>query len=77
MGVSGDDLSRQFRQVIGIATQEYLRRYRFARSMEMLQAGVPVGDVARKVGFRSLCHFSREFKREMGITPSQYRTQND
>ncbi len=77
VGVSGDYLSRQFRQVIGIATQEYLRRYRFARSMEMLQAGVPVGDVARKVGFRSLCHFSREFKREMGITPSQYRTQND
>ena len=77
MGVSGDYLSRQFRRVIGIAAQEYLRRYRFARSMELLQAGCPVGEVARQVGFRSLCHFSREFKREMGITPSQYRTQND
>ncbi|MBQ8953139.1 MAG: helix-turn-helix domain-containing protein [Clostridia bacterium] len=77
VGVSGDYLSRQFRRVIGIAAQEYLRRYRFARSMELLQAGSPVGEVARQVGFRSLCHFSREFKREMGITPSQYRTQND
>ncbi len=76
-GVSGDYLSRQFRRVIGIAAQEYLRRYRFARSMELLQAGMPVGEVARQVGFSSLCHFSREFKREMGITPSQYRTQND
>ena len=77
VGVSGDYLSRQFRRVIGIAAQEYLRRYRFARSMELLQAGNPVGEVARQVGFRSLCHFSREFKREMGITPSQYRAQND
>jgi len=77
VGVSGDYLSRQFRRVIGIAAQEYLRRYRFARSMELLQAGMPVSSVASQVGFRSLCHFSREFKREMGITPSQYRTQND
>lgn len=77
VGVSGDYLSRQFRQVIGIAAQEYLRRYRFARAMELLQAGTAVSDVAAQVGFRSLCHFSREFKKEMGITPSQYRTQND
>ena len=76
-GVSADYLSRQFRRMIGIAAQEYLRRYRFARAMELLQAGAAVGDVARQVGFRSLCHFSREFKREMGVTPSQYRTQND
>ncbi len=76
-GVSADYLSRQFHRMIGIAAQEYLRRYRFARAMELLQAGSAVGDVAKQVGFRSLCHFSREFKREMGVTPSQYRTQND
>ena len=76
-GVSADYLSRQFRRMIGIAAQEYLRRYRFARAMELVQAGGAVGDVARQVGFRSLCHFSREFKREMGVSPSQYRTQND
>lgn len=77
VGVSADYLSRQFRRVIGIAAQEYLRRYRFARAMELLQSGAAVGEVASQVGFRSLCHFSREFKREMGVTPSQYRTQND
>ena len=77
VGVSADYLSRQFREVTGIAAQEYLRRYRFARAMELLQTDLPVGDIARQVGFGSLCHFSREFKREMGITPSQYRTQNE
>ncbi len=77
VGVSGDYLSRQFRQVLGIAAQEYLKRYRFARAMALLQTEQPVGDVASQVGFRSLCHFSREFKKEMGVTPSQYRSQND
>jgi len=75
VGVTGDYLSRQFKQVTGIAVQEYLRRYRFARSMELLQSDLPVGEVARAVGFSSLCHFSREFKKELGITPSQYRAQ--
>lgn len=76
-GVSGDYLSRQFKQVTGIAAQEYLKRYRLARAMALLQAGRPVGEVAKAVGFRNLCHFSREFKKEMGVTPSQYRNQNE
>ena len=75
--MSGDYLSRQFRRVTGIGVQEYLRRYRFARSMELLQAGKPVSEAARETGFQSLCHFSREFRREIGVTPSQYREQRD
>ncbi len=76
-GVSGDYLSRQFRLSLGIAAQEYLKRYRFARAMELLQTGLPVSDVAKQVGFANLCHFSREFKKEMGLTPSKYRAQNE
>ena len=75
IGVSGDYFSRQFKQVTGIAPVEYLRRYRFARAMELLAAGESVTDVSRQVGFRNLCHFSREFKNQLGVTPSQYRKQ--
>ena len=77
VGVSGDYLSRQFRQSLGIAAQEYLKRYRFARAMALLQTGQPVGTAAKEVGFRNLCHFSREFKKELGVTPSQYRNQEE
>lgn len=75
VGVSNDYFSRQFKQVTGIAPVEYLRRYRFARAMELLTGGMPVTDVAHQVGFRNLCHFSREFKNQLGVTPSQYRRQ--
>lgn len=76
VGVSGDYLTRQFKQVIGITPLDYLKRYRFARAMELLQQSVSVTEVAERVGFMSLSHFSREFKKELGITPSQYRNQN-
>ena len=62
-----------FKQVTGIVPVEYLRRYRFARAMELLQAGQSVSEVALAVGFRNLCHFSREFKAQLGLTPSQYK----
>lgn len=75
VGVSNDYFSRQFKQVTGIAPVEYLRRYRFARAMELLTGGMSVTDVAHQVGFRNLCHFSREFKNQLGVTPSQYRRQ--
>jgi len=77
VGVSADYLSRQFRQALGIPAQEYLKRYRFARAMALLQADMPVSQAAKEVGFHSLCHFSREFKKEMGVTPSQYRNQEE
>lgn len=73
VGVSSDYFSRQFKQVTGIVPVEYLRRYRFARAMELLQAGQSVSEVALAVGFRNLCHFSREFKAQLGLTPSQYK----
>lgn len=77
VGVSADYLSRQFHKALGIAAQEYLKRYRFARAMALLQTDMPVGEAAKEVGFSSLCHFSREFKKEMGVTPSQYRNQDE
>lgn len=77
VGVSSDYLSRQFRQVTGITTQEYLRRYRFARAMSLLQKNCSISEVAQRVGFRTLSYFSREFTRELGIPPSKYRSQNN
>ena len=75
-GVSPDYLTRQFRMVIGITPVEYMKRYRFARAMELLQSGNSVTSAAARVGFQNLCHFSREFKKALGVTPSQYRKQN-
>ena len=77
VGVSDDHLTRQFKQVTGITTQEYLRRYRFARAMDLLQAGCSVAQAAKQSGFRTLSYFSREFTKELGVTPSLYKNQSN
>ena len=75
-GVTPDYLSRQFKAFTGVGVQEYLRRYRFAKATERLSGGETVGEVAFGVGFSSLAHFSREFKKEMGVTPTAYAREN-
>lgn len=77
VGVSDDYLTRQFKQVMGLTTQEYLRRFRFARAMSLLQTDCPVAEVAQRTGFRTLSYFSREFSKELGVTPSKYRNQTN
>lgn len=76
VGVTPDYLSRQFKILTGAGLQEYLRRFRFAKAAELLLGGISVGDTANAVGFTNICHFSREFRKELGVAPTQYVKQN-
>lgn len=75
VGVTADYLSRQFKKVTGIGTQEYIRRYRLSRAITCLQQGFAVSEAAEKSGFHSASYFSREFKKEMGVAPSRYKSE--
>ncbi len=76
LGISPDHLTRQFRQAMGITPIDYLRRYRFARALELLRRQQPVGEVSAAVGFRHISHFSREFKAMFDMTPSAFQRQS-
>ena len=75
VGVTADYLTRQFKLLAGITPLTYLRRFRIARAMELLGQGISASEAAQRVGFHSLSHFSREFKRELGISPTQFKQQ--
>ncbi|MEG0766899.1 MAG: AraC family transcriptional regulator [Clostridia bacterium] len=74
--ISPDHLTRQFRQTMGITPMEYLRRYRFARALELLRRQTPVSEVCMAVGFHHLSHFSREFKALFDMTPTAFQRQS-
>jgi two-component system, response regulator YesN len=65
---------RVFRQENGMSFAQYLLRYRIERACERLcRRGALAKEVAYSVGFNDLSYFTRAFKRQVGVCPSQYQ----
>lgn len=66
---------RLFKTVVGEAVHQYIRRIRmeFAANQLMFDEAATVLDIATKSGFSSVSSFSRAFKLAMGISPGQWR----
>ena len=71
-GVSKFHLTRQFARIVGVPPHAYQNRLRVNRACELLNQGVPVGEVARRTGFADASHLSRHFKRATGTTPGRF-----
>jgi len=74
VGVSEDYLTRCFRQEMGVTPMVYLNRYRVNQAKALLASGKEtVTEVALAVGFSTSKYFDRVFRREVGMSPSEYR----
>jgi len=68
-------LSKIFKTATNYSPQEYLIRYRLKKAKQLLKdADIPIQHVAYAVGYNDPFSFSKIFKKELGITPSEYRT---
>lgn len=73
--VSASYLTRLFRTKLGSSPHDYLLRHRITRAKQLLfETDLPVGDIARRVGFTSKSSFSYRFSQVTGISPRAYRT---
>jgi AraC-like DNA-binding protein len=67
-------LVRRFRAELGVTPIAYLWRRRVATGVELLtNTGLPVGEIARRAGFKSVYHFSRRVKEATGLAPTELR----
>jgi AraC family transcriptional regulator len=73
VGVSLSTLFRDFRSTYGCTPGEYLRRTRVDLAAERLKTNRTLAEIAAECGFCDQSHFSRCFRSEMGISPSQFR----
>lgn len=65
-----------FKKMTGINFTEYLSRVRIEKSKNLLlNPNLRVSEIAYEVGFQSLTHFNRVFKRVLGQSPTDYRAQ--
>jgi AraC-like DNA-binding protein len=67
-------LVRRFRAELGITPMAYLWQRRVATGIDFLtNTGLPVGEIARRAGFRSVYHFSRRVRQATGLPPTELR----
>lgn len=65
-------LARRFTQEFGISPHACLIQMRVKNACMLLREGMSCVDVAPFLGFADQSHFTRHFKRVMGVTPGQY-----
>lgn len=67
-------LCKSFQRYFGETPTDFLNRLRLRRAVRLLNApDAKIAAVASELGFESLSHFHRLFKRHYGLTPGQYR----
>jgi len=72
--VNRNRLSYVFRKYAGMGPAEYLLNYRINIAQEMLfTSDASVQQIAQTVGIDDPFYFSRVFKKQLGISPTEYR----
>lgn len=76
-GVSEEHFCRSFRLCTGMRPFEYINRLRVQKAKEyMVEYGkMSCREIGRRCGFGSGSYFSLMFRREVGMTPTEYRRQ--
>lgn len=64
---------RVFQHYFGLTPHAWLTQIRLRRAKQLLLQGIPLIDIAYRTGFSDQSHLTRQFKRNLGITPGQYR----
>jgi AraC-like DNA-binding protein len=73
-GINPSYLSRAFARHTGIHLFEYINRVRIAKSCLLLKrSSASIVEIAFAVGYNSLSHFNRYFRRVTGMSPREYR----
>jgi AraC family transcriptional regulator len=68
-------LAREFRKFYGCTLGEYVRGLRIEFACRQLSGSdMPLVEISLAAGFSHQAHFSRIFKRQIGISPSEFRS---
>lgn len=74
LNLSSSRLRQLFKSETGQSPKQYAKRVRMQRAGELLQTTfLSVKEVTFLSGLYDVSHFVRDFKKEFGVTPRQFR----
>src|SRR5271166_4915103 len=66
--------SRSFKEAVGVGPQRYVMQRRLERARSLMRrTHQPLAWIAQEAGFADQSHLTSIFRREMGVTPGQFR----
>ena len=73
VGISRAQLHRKMKDMTGLPVSEFIRNIRLEQAVRLLEEQkINVTQVAYSVGFSNLGHFSTVFRKQFGISPTEY-----
>jgi transcriptional regulator GlxA family with amidase domain len=73
-GLAERSFKRRFQAATGMAPLEYVHTLRLEEAKQMLESGdTPIEAIANEVGYEDAGFFGRLFRRQVNLTPAQYR----
>lgn len=74
MNISVSYLQKLYKMQFGISFIDDLVQARMEKAVTLLTTtDLRIGEIAEQCGYRHATHFMRQFKAQMGVTPSEYR----
>ncbi|MDF2720711.1 MAG: transcriptional regulator, AraC family protein [Paenibacillus sp.] len=74
LNISGSQCTKIFRQVYGVSPRHYLSQLKLNEAKQLLvTTNTPVSEISKRLGFSSINHFSRQFRRWTGVSPANFR----
>ena len=67
-------LKTVFKSVYGNSLAAHMKEHRMEKAVRLLlETGLPIAEVARRVGYDSQSKFTAAFKSSYGVLPTEYR----
>lgn len=74
LGVSVRTLTNRCGEVLGMAPMKAYMHHKMGHAARLIvQSTLPIKDISFRLGFQNPYHFSRVFRRHLGVAPSAYR----
>jgi AraC-like DNA-binding protein len=70
--MSESAFAHHFKQCVGTSPHQFLKLLRLEHARDLLLENHTVSETGKRVGYASLSHFIKEFKRYFGATPRSY-----
>ena len=64
----------KIRQLVGVSPSDFLRQVRMQRAQQLLaKSSMTISEIAYNIGFTDPKYFTKCFKKQTGVTPTEYR----